>query len=121
MANSVPGPATKKLSAAEESELKRLEEEEAKKEALQAMQMQRAAAASVVPPPPLVSQAPRVAPRNVGDIPVTCLKDDNTCRLGNRSYVLRKGAEVLMDPSHAVELSQGEFPWVVPVHVVYSE
>lgn len=115
-------PVSKKLSPDEEAQLAKMkEEEDAKAEAHAALNMQHAANAVAA-----VSSAARanthpvvVAPqRTVGDIPVTCLKTEPNCRLGGRSYNLKKGAEVMMDPSHALELSQGEAPWIAPITVI---
>jgi hypothetical protein len=111
----------KKLTPQEETELKKMqEEEEARKEAIAAANIQKAAAAAavpLVPAPPVPKPPPQ---RIIGDIPVTCLKTESFCRLGGRTYKLQKGSEIMMDPSHAHELSTGDSPWVAPVTVVQS-
>ena len=110
----------KSLTPAEQAELKKMEEEEAAtKEAMAAvaMQKQAASAAAVVPVP----QSPKpVEKKIIGDIPVTCLKTESFCIMGGRKYNLQKGVELMMDPSHAAELSSMEQPWVAPVSVIHS-
>lgn len=102
--------APKTLSPEEEAELVKLEEEEVAKAAQLAVE----AAAAAVPPP-----LPAPAPKLVGDIPVVCLKTEPFCSLGGRNYSLQKGQEIMMDPSHAEELSFGK--WVAIVSVVGSK
>lgn len=119
MANPTPN---KKLTQDEEAELSRLQAEEtAKAEALAALEVQQkatensAAAAAALAPR---QSPPRAVPvKFAGDVPVTTLKSENFVKLGDRSYRLVKGQEVMMDPSHAEELSQGESPWVAKVTV----
>lgn len=53
-----------------------------------------------------------------GDIVVTALQNNSAVRLGGRPYVLKKGHELYMDPSHAVELASTG--WVQPVRIIES-
>jgi len=91
-------------------------------EAAKVAEAAAAAAASANPPAPALQETPEApaapAPRVVGDIPVTCLKTETWCVLGNRRYQLIKGQEILMDPSHADELEAGG--WIAKVEVVTS-
>lgn len=80
------------------------------------------AAASVTeasPPPAPTPEPAKPAPKLAGDIPVTCLKTEPHCMLGNRRYQLIRGQEIMMDPSHADELADGG--WVAKVEVVRSD
>ncbi len=61
--------------------------------------------------PTEVLDSTRTPVRQVGDVIAVALKDNNHVRMGNRSYVLLKGKEVLLNPDHAEELQQGG--WVV--------
>jgi hypothetical protein len=97
------------------------EEEEAKKAAKEAADMvERAQAASAHHAASPKSPAIATPVKHAGDIPVTCLQNESICTMGSRRYVLKKGAEIMMDPNHAEELSQGPNPWVVPIRVVTS-
>ena len=120
MANPQVSPPKQPFSPAEQAELKKLQEEEdAKREALAAVEMQKqaASAAAVTPPPRVQKPQPK---QYAGDIPVTCLRTESFCNLGGRKYNISKGTEIMMDPSHAHELSLGEKPWVAPVTVHQS-
>lgn len=67
----------------------------------------------------VVDQSPGVMPQQqevLGDIEVTALKDLAMARCGNRVYHLQRGKLLMMDPSHANELSFGG--WVAPVVAV---
>lgn len=111
-----------KLSASEEAELEaQMKVEELAKAAVAAAtdshgEMKMAAVAAATS---RTSSAPPATPKvTAGDIPVTCLKSEPFVSLGKRRYVLTKGAEVMMDPCHAEELSQSG--WVAPVCVITS-
>jgi hypothetical protein len=93
--------AEKPASASDDDEFNKLvaEEEAARKAALAAVEdVKTGIVEAVAPPPP-----PPVAS---GDVQVECLVDDNHCFLGNRRYILKKGFEMPMHPSHANELAQ---------------
>lgn len=86
--------------------------DKAAQEAAHAAAAEAVVSAAPAPPAPTPA-APR---RNVGDIPVTCLKTEPFCSLGDRRYQLVKGQEIMMDPSHASELAPAG--WVAIVEVV---
>lgn len=115
------------LSAKEEAEKNQMEEDarSAATEAALAVQAAERANAKFevsAPTPPAVPQNEvqrQAKARTVGDIPVTCLQTEPFCSLGGRKYVLKKGTEIMMDPSHAEELAQGG--WVAPIRVIVSQ
>lgn len=99
-----------KLTPKEEADLKVQEEKDA--EAALAAEAAAKAAEAGAPSPPVAQPKAKA----VGDIPVTCLKTESNCMLGNRRYQLVKGQEIEMDPSHAEELASGG--WVAVVNVI---
>jgi hypothetical protein len=117
----------KKPTPEEEQAIKQRSEDDAVKAALEAVAVQKKQAEmnpqlhSAPSYSPNYTAPPGPAPRPVNvDIPVTALKTESYCRMGSRSYALKKGNEIMMDPNHAAELSAGPDPWVAPVRVFSS-
>lgn len=100
------------VKAAEDAELdKMMKDEQAKLEAEAKAGAEALAKAAAEKPQPAAAAPPA---RIVGDIPVVCAKDGSG-RCGGRHYQFKKGDEILMDPGHAEELSEGG--WITPVRV----
>lgn len=112
-----PTPKTKQTAEEERALMLALEEEEAKNRALLAAEEAARAAAAIAqaqldaspPLPPVIAGSHGIRYADPPKPPakdwiVSCLVDNPYCCLGGRRYALKKGAEIMMDPSHAQEL-----------------
>jgi len=101
---------------AEETEEQKAAREAAEFAALEAAEAAEAAAAAKAgapPEPPPPPAPPPVVINPNADIEVTALKTVLTVNLGGRPYHLKKGENLMMNPSHATELA--ETGWVKKV------